>query len=125
MYLLSFVLIFFSFKITGMKECHYCLGITSVGVRMFICFVSMYHCFSTIISLNKSHENKFYRINFIFERKNNHHTRTTCLVKIRIFISQDSSFIACHSLHTVSIFVFFLCFKLIIFSNISVKYESK
>ena len=49
-----------------MKECH-CLGMTSVGIRMLICFVSMYHCFSTIIPV--SHENKFYRLNFIFERK--------------------------------------------------------
>ena len=37
------------------------------------CFVSMYHCFSMIISVNKSHENKLYRIKFIVERKNNHH----------------------------------------------------
>ena len=59
------------FEITEMKECHYCLGMTSVGVRMLICFVSMYHCFSTIISVNKSHDNKFY----IWKKKNKHHTR--------------------------------------------------
>ena len=49
-----------------MKKSHYCLGMTSVGVRMLCFYVSL---FSTIISVNKSHENKFYRINFIFERK--------------------------------------------------------
>ena len=50
------------------------------------CFVSMYHCFSMIISVNKSHENKFYRIKFIVERKNNHHKNEMLLVKIRIFM---------------------------------------
>ena len=53
------------------------------------CFVSMYHCFSTIISVNKSHENKFYRIKFIVERKNNHHKNKMLSENPHIYVKES------------------------------------